>query len=109
MKEDTAILADTVYSKKRIQVHVGPATTVDGQIDLIARLDTGKTSIVKFSPRSAAKPKMSPGISCTWTHWAPNQELTGEGADLIEVLSLDSPARERPAEAPFLVHSIRPL
>ena len=65
-----------------------PGITVDGRIDLITELDTGETSIVDFKSTERAQAE---DITRDQLHvYAVGyQELTGEQADLIEVLNLD--------------------
>lgn len=78
----------TVHSEKQIQVHVAPGITVDGRIDLIRRLDTNELSIVDFKSTDRAQPE---DVTRDQLHvYAVGYgELTGENADLIEVLNLD--------------------
>jgi DNA helicase-2/ATP-dependent DNA helicase PcrA len=78
----------TVHSEKQIQVHVAPGITVDGRIDLIRRLDTDELSIVDFKSSERAQPE---DVTRDQLHvYAVGyQELSGEDADLIEVLNLD--------------------
>ena len=77
-----------MYSEKQIQVHVAPGITVDGRIDLIRRLDTDETSIVDFKSTERAQAE---DVTRDQLHvYAVGyQELTGQRADLIEVLNLD--------------------
>jgi DNA helicase-2/ATP-dependent DNA helicase PcrA len=85
-------LENTLYSEQQIQVHVAPGVTVDGRIDLIRRLDTGDVSIVDFKSSERAQAE---DITRDQLHvYAVGyQELTGESADLLEVLNLDERAR----------------
>ena len=78
----------TVHSEKQIQVHIAPGITVDGRIDLIRRLDTDELSIVDFKSTDRAQPE---DVTRDQLHvYAVGyNELTGENADLIEVLNLD--------------------
>ncbi|MGH3098294.1 MAG: PD-(D/E)XK nuclease family protein [Streptosporangiales bacterium] len=78
----------TEYSEKQIQVHVAPGITVDGRIDLIRRLDTDELAIVDFKSTDRAQAEE---VTRDQLHvYAVGyQELTGDGADLIEVLNLD--------------------
>ena len=78
----------TLHSEKQIQVHVAPGVTVDGRIDLIRRLDTGEVAIVDFKSTARAQDE---DVTRDQLHvYAVGyQELTGERADLIEVLNLD--------------------
>ncbi len=78
----------TVHSEKQIQVHIAPGITVDGRIDLIRRLDTDELSIVDFKSTDRAQPE---DVTRDQLHvYAVGyEELTGQNADLIEVLNLD--------------------
>lgn len=81
-------LERTVHSEKQIQVRIAPGITVDGRIDLIRRLDTNELAIVDFKSTDRAQAE---DVTRDQLHvYAVGyQELTGEGADLIEVLNLD--------------------
>lgn len=78
----------TVHSEKKIQVHVAPGITVDGRIDLVRRLDTDELAIVDFKSTARAQDE---DVTRDQLHvYAVGyEELTGERADLIEVLNLD--------------------
>jgi DNA helicase-2/ATP-dependent DNA helicase PcrA len=86
--DNAATLPNTLYSEKQIQVNVSPDVTVAGRIDLIRRVDTGKTSIVDFksSERAQAEDVTRDQLHVYALGY---QELTGNSADLIEVLNLD--------------------
>jgi DNA helicase-2/ATP-dependent DNA helicase PcrA len=73
-------------------VHVAPGVTVDGRIDLIRRLDTQETSIVDFKSTERAQAEE---VTRDQLHvYALGyEELTGERADLVEVLNLDPGSR----------------
>ncbi|MFI5623458.1 ATP-dependent helicase [Nocardioides sp. NPDC051685] len=81
-------LERTLHSEKQIQVHVAPGITVDGRIDLVRRLDTDETAIVDFKSTARAQDE---DVTRDQLHvYAVGyQELTGEKADLVEVLNLD--------------------
>jgi DNA helicase-2/ATP-dependent DNA helicase PcrA len=81
-------LARTLHSEKQIQVHIGPGITVDGRIDLVKRLETDEVSIVDFKSTERAQDE---DITRDQLHvYAVGySELTGESADLVEVLNLD--------------------
>jgi len=85
-------LPNTLYSEQQVQVHVAPGITVDGRIDLIRRLDTDEVSIVDFKSSERAQAE---DITRDQLHvYAVGyQELTGERADLLEVLNLDQRAK----------------
>nr|WP_246422583.1 PD-(D/E)XK nuclease family protein [Nocardiopsis mwathae] len=78
----------TVHSEKQVQVHVAPGITVVGRIDLIRRLDTDELAIVDFKSTDRAQAE---DVTRDQLHvYAVGYgELTGENADLIEVLNLD--------------------
>jgi DNA helicase-2/ATP-dependent DNA helicase PcrA len=88
VEENRTRLENTLYSEQQIQVRVAPGITVDGRIDLITELDTGETSIVDFKSTERAQTE---DITRDQLHiYAVGyQELTGERADVLEVLNLD--------------------
>lgn len=88
LREHGTDLERTVHSEKQIQVHVAPGITVDGRIDLVRRLDTDELSIVDFKSTARAQEE---DVSRDQLHvYAVGyEELTGQRADLIEVLNLD--------------------
>ena len=96
-------IANTEFSEKQIQVHVAPGITVDGRIDLIRRLDTGEVAVVDFKSTERAQAE---DVTRDQLHvYAVGyQELTGQSADLIEVLNLDEKGRttREPIDAPLL-------
>ena len=67
---------------------MAPGITVDGRIDMITSLDTGETSIVDFKSTERAQTE---DITRDQLHiYAVGfQELTGQRADVLEVLNLD--------------------
>jgi DNA helicase-2/ATP-dependent DNA helicase PcrA len=94
LDENRALLPQTRYSEQQVQVHVAPGITVDGRIDLIRRLDTNETSIVDFksSDRVQAEDITRDQLHVYAVGY---QELTGERADLVEVLNLDQRAASK--------------
>jgi DNA helicase-2/ATP-dependent DNA helicase PcrA len=96
-------IANTEFSEKQIQVHVGPGITVDGRIDLIRRLDTGEVAIVDFKSTERAQ---ADDVTRDQLHvYAVGyEELTGKSADVIEVLNLDEKGKttREPVDAPLL-------
>ena len=88
LTEHASDLERTIHSEKQIQVHVAPGITVDGRIDLVRRLDTDEVAIVDFKSTARAQDE---DVTRDQLHvYAVGyQELTGERADLIEVLNLD--------------------
>ena len=107
LRDNGSTLENTVYSEKQIQVHVAPGITVDGRIDLIRRLDTDETSIVDFksSERAQAEDVTRDQLHVYALGY---QELTGESADLIEVLNLDPDEKsKREVVEPSLLDGVR--
>ena len=104
LNENRARLPQTLYSEQQVQVHVAPGITVDGRIDLIRRLDTNETSIVDFKSTARAQDE---DVTRDQLHvYAVGyEELTGERADLIEVLNLDEEGKtiREEVEEPLLV------
>ena len=94
LNEHRAELPRTLHSEQQVQVHVAPGITVDGRIDLIKRLDTDETSIVDFKSTERAQ---ADDITRDQLHVyvVGYEELTGERADLVEVLNLDEKADSR--------------
>lgn len=88
LTEHASDLERTIHSEKQIQVHVAPGITVDGRIDLVRRLDSDELAIVDFKSTARAQDE---DVTRDQLHvYAVGyQELTGERADLIEVLNLD--------------------
>ncbi len=91
LRDNGDSLPRTLYSEQQVQVHVAPGITVEGRIDLIKKLDTDETSIVDFKSTERAQAE---DVTRDQLHvYALGyQELTGESADLIEILNLDERA-----------------
>lgn len=104
LREHGAELERTVHSEKQIQVHVAPGITVDGRIDLVRRLDTNELAIVDFKSTARAQDE---DVTRDQLHvYAVGyEELTGERADLIEVLNLDEEGKtiREAVEKPLLL------
>ncbi len=104
LTEHESDLANTVHSEKQIQVHITPGITVDGRIDLIRRLDTDELSIVDFKSTARAQDE---DVTRDQLHVyvVGYEELTGERADLVEVLNLDEEGKtiREEVEDPLLV------
>lgn len=99
-------LEPTLHSEKQVQVHVAPGITVDGRIDLIKRLETDEVSIVDFKSTDRAQQE---DVTRDQLHvYAVGyQELTGENADLVEILNLDEDGKSvREQVAPALLDEI---
>jgi DNA helicase-2/ATP-dependent DNA helicase PcrA len=88
LREHESELPRTIHSEKQIQVHVAPGVVVDGRIDLVHRLDTGELAIVDFKSTARAQDE-----DITWdqlhVYAVGYEELTGNRADVVEVLNLD--------------------
>lgn len=84
-KED---LPNTIHSEKKIQVHIGDGIVIDGRIDLIKKVDTGETAIVDFKSKEAAQTEQTT-LDQLHVYALGYQELTGQRADLVEILNLD--------------------
>ena len=84
----------TVHSEKQIQVHVAPGITVDGRIDLIRRLETDELAIVDFKSTERAQAE---DVTRDQLHvYALGyEELTGDSADVVEVLNLDAAGKSQ--------------
>ena len=83
-----AELAGTIHSEKQIQVRVGDGVVVDGRIDLITRVETGEVAIVDFksTDRAQAEDVTRDQLNVYAVGYT---ELTGQSADLIEILNLN--------------------
>ncbi|MHC9290817.1 ATP-dependent helicase [Mycobacterium sp. LTG2003] len=88
LREHEKDLERTVHSEKQVQVHVAPGITVDGRIDLVRKLDSNELAIVDFKSTARAQDE---DVTRDQLHvYAVGyEELTGERADLVEVLNLD--------------------
>ncbi|TQO19919.1 DNA helicase-2/ATP-dependent DNA helicase PcrA [Rhodoglobus vestalii] len=82
-------LTRTIHSEKQIEVVVAPGVTVNGRIDLVKRLETNETSIVDFK---STEESQATGVTRDQlsVYALGYRELTGESADRIQVLNLDS-------------------
>jgi len=104
LREHETDLERTVHSEKQIQVHVTPGITVDGRIDLVRRLDTDELAIVDFKSTARAQDE---DVTRDQLHvYAVGyEELTGQRADLIEVLNLDEEGKtiREEVEDPLLI------
>ena len=83
---------------------MAPGITVDGRIDLVRRLDTDELAIVDFKSTARAQDE---DVTRDQLHvYAVGyEELTGQRADLIEVLNLDEEGKtiREEVEDPLLV------
>ncbi|MFE1664103.1 ATP-dependent helicase [Microbacterium sp. P02] len=85
-------LTRTIHSEQQIEVVVAPGVTVNGRIDLVKRLETDEVSIVDFKSTNRAQEE---DVTRDQLHvYALGyRDLTGQSADLIEVLNLDAEAK----------------
>jgi DNA helicase-2/ATP-dependent DNA helicase PcrA len=104
LTEHASDLERTIHSEKQVQVHVAPGITVDGRIDLVRKLDSDELAIVDFKSTARAQDE---DVTRDQLHvYAVGyEELTGERADLIEVLNLDEQGKtiRELVEDPLLV------
>lgn len=91
LAETKDTLLQTLHSEKQVQIHASPGVVVDGRIDLIKRLDTDETCIVDFKSTERAQAEELTRDQLH-VYALGYEELTGERADLIEVLNLDEGA-----------------
>lgn len=92
MKQHGATLAQTIHSEQQVEIQVTPGITVNGRIDLIKRLDTDEVAIVDFKSSERAQPEEVTRAQLH-TYAIGYRQLTGESADLVEVLNLDEAGR----------------
>lgn len=88
LKDHGPTLSQTLHSEQQVEIQVPPGITVNGRIDLIKRLDTGEVAIVDFksSDRAQAEDVTRAQLH---TYAMGYRQLTGNDADLVEVLNLD--------------------
>jgi DNA helicase-2/ATP-dependent DNA helicase PcrA len=85
VSNDTAVtLSDPVLNGP----YDPPTRYFDGRIDLVTQIETGEVSIVDFKSTDHAQPQ-----TVTWdqlhVYALGYQELTGTGADVVEIRNLD--------------------
>ena len=85
---NTAVLEQTEFAEQVVEVNLGDGVVVSGRIDLIRRLDTGEVTIVDFKSTERAQAEEVSRIQLH-TYAVGYRELTGDGADLIEIHNLD--------------------
>ncbi|WUH99275.1 ATP-dependent helicase [Spirillospora sp. NBC_00431] len=78
----------TVHSELKVQVHVAPGITVDGRVDLIRYVDTGELAIADFKSTERAQAEDITRAQLH-TYVVGYEELSGDRADLVEILNLD--------------------
>lgn len=81
-------LKQTLHSEQQVEIQITPGITVNGRIDLIKRLDTGDVAIVDFKSSERAQPEELTSAQLH-TYAMGYEQLTGNKADLVEVLNLD--------------------
>jgi len=88
LHEHGPTLRQTLHSEQQVEIQVPAGITVNGRIDLIKRLDTGEVAIVDFksSDRAQAEDVTRAQLH---TYAMGYRQLTGNDADLVEVLNLD--------------------
>jgi DNA helicase-2/ATP-dependent DNA helicase PcrA len=92
LREHGPNLRQTIHSEQQVEIQVAPGITVNGRIDLIKRLHTNEVAIVDFksSERVQAEDVTRAQLH---TYAIGYRQLTGENADLVEVLNLDEGGR----------------
>lgn len=88
LKEHGATLHQTIHSEQQVEILVAPGITVNGRIDLIKRLDTAEVAIVDFKSTERAQAEDVTRAQLH-TYAIGYRQLTGQSADLLEVLNLD--------------------
>jgi len=94
IRKNAADFKNLEFSEKAIEIALGDGVAVAGRIDLVRRIDTGEVTIVdlKSNDRSQAE-----AVTETQLHiYALGyQELTGRGADYVEIYELDEQKQKR--------------
>ncbi|WP_329176817.1 ATP-dependent helicase [Streptomyces sp. NBC_01477] len=87
-------LHQTQYSEQPVEIHPASGVTVTGRVDLIKRLDTNETSVVDFKSSERAQ---SEELTRDQLHLyvLGYRELTGQPADVVEVLNLDKAGQDK--------------
>jgi DNA helicase II / ATP-dependent DNA helicase PcrA len=85
-------LRNTLHSEQQVEIQVVPGITVSGRIDLIKQLDTGDVAIVDFKSSERAQAEDVTTMQLH-TYAMGYQQLTGNNADLVEILNLDEGGR----------------
>jgi ATP-dependent DNA helicase UvrD/PcrA len=88
LREHRATLHQTLHSEQQVEIQVVPGITVNGRIDLIKRLDTEEVAIVDFKSSARAQAEEVTRAQLH-TYAMGYRQLTGQDADLVEVLNLD--------------------
>lgn len=88
LREHGESLRQTLHSEQQIELQVIPGITVNGRIDLIKRLDTGEVAIVDFKSTDRAQAEDVTRAQLH-TYAMGYRQLTGQDADLVEILNLD--------------------
>lgn len=88
LKDQGPTLRQTMHSEQQVEIQVTPGITVNGRIDLIKRLDTNEVAIVDFKSTERAQAEDVTRAQLN-TYAIGYRQLTGENADLVEVLNLD--------------------
>ena len=83
------LLEKTEFAEQVVEVNLGDGVVVSGRIDLIRRLDTDEVTVVDFKSTERAQAEDVSRIQLH-TYAVGYRELTGNGADLIEIHNLDA-------------------
>lgn len=92
LTENRSRLPWTEHSELPVEIHLTPGVAVAGRIDLIRRLDTGEQSIVDYKSDERAHAEE---VTRDQLHIyvAGYEELSGNRADVVEILNLDERSR----------------
>lgn len=91
LSENAALLDKVQYAERTIELKLAEGIVVHGRIDLISRLDTNEVIIIDFKSTERSQDE---DITRQQLHiYALGyQQLTGSGADLLEIYNLDEGA-----------------
>lgn len=93
LKDNKDLFDKIEFSEKGIEINLGDGVTVNGRIDLVRRVDTGETTIVDLKSNDRAQPEEVTEVQLH-IYALGYQELTGHGADFVEIYDLDGRRRK---------------
>lgn len=99
-------LANVEFSEKTIELSLGDGVSVVGRIDLVRRLDTGKTSIVDLKSSDRAQPEAVTEMQLH-VYALGYQQLTGRRADYVDIYNLDELKTKRRSVDEDLLRGVR--
>lgn len=94
LADNAEVFDQLEFSEKAVEIDLGDGIAVNGRIDLVRRLDTGKTTIVdlKSNERSQAEETTEVQLHVYALGY---KELTGRRPDYVEIYELDE-RRKKP-------------